>query len=427
MKIVKPSALDKSFFEYQEIKEIASVRTIIDAVQKDGDAAVKKYTEQFDGVKLKQLRVPDVDLENAFDEIDDSVKATLKAAADKIRRFARKQKEQMQDFEFEIQHGVFTGQKVVPINRVAVYTPGGGYPLPSSVLMGAIPAKVAGVKEIALCSPPTTNGKIHPAILAAAYICEVKEVYQIGGVQAVAAMAYGTETIAPVDKIVGPGNQYVTAAKRMVFGRVGIDFIAGPSEVLIIADDSANPAFVAADLLAQAEHDPQAVPILITPSEALAKAVNKEIDSQLKRLATAAIAKQSVDNHGVIIHTASIDEAIDIANRRAPEHLELHVEHAEAHANHLRNYGSLFIGSYSAEVLGDYSSGLNHTLPTNTCARYTGGLSVLDFLKVQTTLRVNKDGINSIGLVARHLGEIEGLVGHANAAALRLEGVGKNG
>ena len=426
MKLIKSTELDDSFFAYQEGAEIDSVREIIENVKNNGDEAVKRYTKEFDGVDVDKLRLVPEAIETAYYELDPSVRETLKAAADKIKRFARKQKEQLHDFEYEIQTGVFTGQRIVPIERVGVYTPGGSYPLPSTVLMGAIPAKVAGCREVIICSPPTYEGDIHPAILGAAYVSEVNEIYRIGGVQAIAAMAWGTESMKPVDLIVGPGNQYVTAAKRIVFGRVGIDFLAGPTEVLIVADDSANPAYIAADLLAQAEHDAMAIPILVTPSETLADAVNEELKKQLQELATAEIADTAVKKNGLIILSETLEEAFIIANRRAPEHLELMVEHADVQAEHLKNYGSLFIGNYAAEVLGDYSAGVNHTLPTNTCARYTGGLSVFNFLKVQTTLRTTKDGLNAIGPVAKHLGEIEGLDGHARSAAIRLDDTGRS-
>ena len=420
MKIIKVNDLDDNYFAYKEIAEIDVVTQIIADVREQGDNAVKKYTKQFDGVNLNSIKVEPSEIQTAYDRIDNDVKSTLSAAADKIKRFARKQKKQLTNFEYEIQAGVFTGQNVIPIDRVGVYTPGGGYPLPSTVLMCCIPAKVAGVKEIALCSPPTNNSVIHPAILAAAYICEVDEVFQIGGAQAIAAMAYGTETMTPVAKIVGPGNNYVTAAKKMVYGNVGIDFIAGPSEILIIADEAANPIYIAADLLAQAEHDVHAIPVLITNSVELADNVCLEIERQLAKLKTVDIARQAINNNGLIILINKIDDAFPIANKKAPEHLELQIERAELYVHKLTNYGSLFIGSYAAEALGDYSSGLNHTLPTNTCARYTGGLSVMDFLKIQTTLRVEKQGFDSIGPLAVKLGKIEGLDGHAHSAAVRL-------
>lgn len=410
----------EDFFKYKEIEELASVKDIISDVQRNGDEAVKDYTERFDGVSLTCLKVDKKEISDAKSGLTHDEINTLKIAAANIKKFAEKQKGQFQDFEIEIQPGVFTGQKVLAIRRVGIYTPGGSYPLPSTVLMCAIPAQVAGVEQIILCSPPTTNGKINPAILAAADICGITEVYQIGGVQSIAAMAYGTKTISPVDKIVGPGNKYVTAAKKEVYGTVGIDFIAGPTELLIIADETANPDYIAADLLAQAEHDINAIPLLITNSQKLALQVEKEVQKQLVKLKTVDIARISLENNGLIILVDKIEEAVKIANKKAPEHLELQVKNTDAYIDKLKNYGSLFIGSLAAEVLGDYSSGLNHTLPTNTTARYTGGLSVKDFIKIQTTLRVEKQGLDLIGPVAEKFGRIEGLDGHAKSVGRRL-------
>ncbi len=421
MKIVRREALDDRFFEYQEMEAIESVQKIIGAVKQHGDEAVRKYTEQFDGVALEQFVVSAAEIKTAYQQLASEEIAAMEQAAENIRRFALKQKEQLTDFEFEIQPGVFTGQKVIPIQRAGVYAPGGSYPLPSTVLMCAIPARVAGVDEIVLCSPPRHHGTIHPAILVASDLSGVNTIYKIGGVQAIAAMAYGTETIQRVDKIVGPGNKYVALAKKLVYGAVGIDFIAGPTELLIIADDQANPEFIAADLLGQAEHDVDAVPILVTTSMELARSVNLELERQLSQLNTAEIARQSLDNNGRIVLVDSLGEAIEIANRKAPEHLELQVHNAELYVDRLRNYGSLFIGSYAAEALGDYSSGLNHTLPTNNAARYTGGLSVKDFLKFQTTLRVTAEGLSSIGPAAVQLGTMEGLQGHARSVGVRMK------
>ncbi|NOZ60714.1 MAG: histidinol dehydrogenase [Calditrichaeota bacterium] len=398
-----------------------SVKEVIADIRANGDDAVKKWTKKFDGVELENLRLKNRDILSAVKNIQPDESSALRAAAENIRLFAEKQVAQFSDFEFEIRPGVFTGQRVEPIRRVGVYCPGGSYPLPSTVLMGAIPARVAGVEEVVLCSPPTHGGSIHPAILAAAVICDIEEIYQIGGVQAIAAMAYGTESLKPVDKIVGPGNKYVTAAKKEVFGVTGIDFIAGPTELLIIADESADPAFIAADLLGQAEHDVNAEPILITTSRQLALEVEIEVRKQLQQLKTRDIAEAAVQNNSVIILTESLEEACDIANRKAPEHLELQVRDTGKYSSLLKNYGSLFIGSLAAEVLGDYSSGLNHTLPTNTTARYTGGLSVKDFLKLQTTLRMEPTGLKSIGGIAKKMGEMEGLDGHAKSIGVRLK------
>jgi histidinol dehydrogenase len=421
MKIIRNDELKEDFFEYKEIEEIESVREIISEVKSNGDRAIRKYTSQFDGVTLEQFRISTSEIKRAYDYLESELVNSLEFAVENIKRFAIKQKEQLIDFEYEIRPGVFTGQKVIPIERVGVYTPGGRYPLPSTVLMCCIPAQAAGAKETVLCSPPTFSGSIHPAILVAADICQVNEIYRIGGVQSIAAMAYGTKSIKKVDKIVGPGNQYVSAAKKLVYGTVGIDFIAGPTELLVIADESANPVFIAADLIGQAEHDIHALPILITTSQDLANRVIQEIKQQFFHLKTADVARQSLNNNGTIIIVDTLDEAFEIANKKAPEHLELQVNHPEMYINRLWNYGSFFLGSYSAEVLGDYSSGLNHTLPTNTCARYTGGLSVKDFLKFQTTLRVSEQGLFSIGSIAMRLGEMEGLYGHARSIEVRMK------
>lgn len=419
MKLWKYNEVPKDFFSYKEIEEIKSVEKIISDVRADRDRAVKKYTAQFDGVDLEKIHVEKSELKAAYSRLKNDETDAIEAAAENIKNFARKQKEQFSNFEMEITPGVFTGQKIIPIRRVGVYTPGGSFPLPSTVLMCVIPAKVAGVSEIAVCSPPTFQGKIHPAILVAADICAADEVYQTGGVQAIASLAYGTESISPVDKIVGPGNKYVTAAKKLVFGQVGIDFIAGPTELLVIADDTANPAFIAADLLGQAEHDIHASPILVTDSEKLIHLVEKELEKQLVVLATKNIAAPALRENGVAILVNNFDEAVDIANRKAPEHLELMVENEDEYIDKLTNYGSLFIGHLSAEALGDYSSGLNHTLPTNITARYTGGLSVKDFLKIQTTLRVTEFGLQTIGPVAEKFGDMEGLQGHARSVSIR--------
>ena len=421
MKIVRLEDLDDRFFEYQEIEEIDSVKKIIKDVKDQGDDAVRKYTAQFDNVKLEQFAISEAEIKNAYQQIEKENIAAIELAAENIKRFAHKQKEQLTNFEFEIRSGVFTGQKVIPIERVGVYTPGGNYPLPSTVLMCAIPARVAGVDEIVVCSPPSYNGTIHPAILVASDICRINKIYKIGGVQAIAAMAYGTKSVVKVDKIVGPGNKYVTLAKKMVYGAVGIDFIAGPTELLIIADEHANPVFIAADLLGQAEHDVDAEPILVTTSPEIANAVNQELQRQLSSLKTAEIARKSLNNNGKIIIVATLEEAFMISNQKAPEHLELQVKNAEIYVDKLQNYGSLFIGHFSAEALGDYSSGLNHTLPTNNCASYTGGLSVKDFLKFQTTLRVTEEGLSSIGSTAVKFGMMEGLHGHARSVEFRMK------
>jgi histidinol dehydrogenase len=419
MKIIKSSELGKDFYLFKSTEILPAVHEVLNEVKAHGDRAVKKYTEKFDKVSLDNFKVSKEEIKTAYSQIDVKLIEAIKKAAENIRIFAGKQLGSFKDFEYEISEGVVTGQKIVPIQRVGVYVPGGRFPLISTVLMCSVPAQVANVDEIAVFSPPTYNGSIHPAILAAADIIGIKEIYKIGGVQAVGAMAYGTETIKPVDKIVGPGNKYVALAKKEVYGIVGIDFIAGPTEVLIIADETANEKYIAADLLAQAEHDPDAQPILVTISEKFAKEVAAEVDNQLKDLSTKAIAEISIKNNGLIIIAKDLNEAAEISNKRAPEHLELEINDTDALIPKLRNYGSLFIGAYSAEALGDYSSGLNHTLPTNFASRYTGGLSVKDFIKIQTTLRGTKEGIKEISEIAGILADAEGLTGHAKSVRVR--------
>jgi histidinol dehydrogenase len=323
------------------------------------------------------------------------------------------------DFEYEIEPGVYCGQKVVPIERIGVYVPAGRHPLVSTLLMCCVPARVAGVNEIAVCSPPSAEGTVDSKILAACGIAGVREIYRLGGVQAVAALAFGTDTVKKVDKIFGPGNQYVAQAKKEVFGAVGIDLIAGPTEVMIIADRHADPRLCAADLLAQAEHDPAAVPILVSDHEPFLRRTARQVDIQMAKLATGRTCRESWNRNGTMILVHNLDQAVRVANLRAAEHLELLVRRPERILSELKNYGSLFIGRFSAEALADYSSGLNHTLPTNRSARYTGGLSVRDFLKIQTTLRVNKKGLRSIGPAAEEMARNEGLEGHLQSIKIR--------
>lgn len=420
MRIVKKAEIPASFYEYREIAESDTVRAIIDDVKRRGDAAVRFYTETFDLVKLDDLRVPESELEKGLAEITPELKKALELAAGNIRRFAEAQRKGIADMTIETMPGVIAGQRVIAVQRAGIYAPGGRFPLPSSVLMGVIPALAAGVTEVALFTPPRKDGTIHPAIRAAALVAGCREVYRVGGVQAVTAMAYGTESIRPVQVIAGPGNRFVAAAKKQVYGAVGIDFIAGPSEVLILADESADPRVVAADLLAQAEHDPDASAILLTTSEKLAQAVAAEVERRLALLPTAGTARPSIDDNGLIVLCDTIDDTVEIANRKAPEHLELDLRDAEKIVPRLTNYGALFIGSRSAEALGDYAAGPNHTLPTSGAARYTGGLSVLNFLKVVTTLSVTPAGLTAIGPAAVTLAQAEGLAAHAEAVKARL-------
>lgn len=421
MKIIYSKNLSVDFYSFKDTEFYPIVREILNDVKIKGDDAIKYYTEKFDNTNLDNFLITKEEIKEAYNKVENKIIDAIQKSAYNIQEFSKKQLDNFCDFEYEINPGVLVGQRIIPIERVGVYVPGGRFPLISTVLMCSIPAIVAKVDEIAIFSPPTFNNSIHPAILVAADIIGVKEIYKIGGVQAIGAMAYGTKSIKKVDKIVGPGNKYVALAKKEVYGLTGIDFIAGPTEVLIIADESANTKYVAADLLAQAEHDPDAQPILITTSISFAENVCKEIDNQLQSLSTKNIAEISLNNNGLIIIVESIDEAIEISNKKAPEHLELNIKDSNNIIPKFRNYGSLFIGNYSAETLGDYSSGINHTLPTNFAARYTGGLSVKDFIKIQTTLHCKRENFEKIADIAITLAEAEGLYGHANSIKIRKE------
>ncbi len=411
LKIIKATNLSDTFYEIEEFDEMDIVREILSAVKAKGDKAVRRYSKLYDGLSDNtSFEASRNEIDAAYDTLDGQIKQALETASKNIRMFAQKQLEMFKDLVVETPFGQL-GHRVIPLNRVGCYVPGGRYPLPSSLLMTVIPAKVAGVNEVIVCSP-----KISPVTLAAAKIAQADRVFRVGGAQAIGAMAYGTETIPQVDKIVGPGNIFVTAAKKAVFGRVGIDFLAGPSEVIIIADKTANSKIVAADLLAQAEHDVHAKVDLLTDSEEFANRVNNELEEQLKTLPTREVAEKSVGN-GFAIIVESLDEAVTIANRKAPEHLELHLEKSEDIIPKLRNYGSLFIGEKSAEVFGDYCAGPNHTLPTNGSAKYTSGLSVKDFVKFSTFQKLNDP--NLLISTCSTLAETEGLIAHRNAALFR--------
>lgn len=401
----------------------ATVEEIIRAVREGGDAVIRLLSRKIDGVKNPYIQVPPKEIAEAYRLVPDSTVEDLRFAARQIRNFARAQLDSIKPLDVEILPGVHLGHRVIPLGSCGAYVPGGRYPLPSSALMSIIPAQVAGVERIIACSPPSRDiSGINPVTLVAMDIAGASAIYAIGGAQAIAAMAYGTETIEAVDIVVGPGNRYVTEAKRQVSGDVGIDFLAGPSEVLIIADDSANPSYVAYDLLAQSEHDPQAKGILLTTSEDLGCKVIDEVEDGLQKLPTAEIARLSWENHGEVSVVNDLREAIELANEIAPEHLELQVENPDSLVEYLRNYGSLFIGSLSAEVFGDYASGTNHILPTMRSSRFTGGLWVGTFLKVVTHQRLDSRGVEQIAPVAGRLAEIEGLFGHKAAALIRIGG-----
>jgi len=414
MKTITYDELDWGRFQYRPQEELEIVKEVMQAVRERGDEAVKEYIERFDNEHLEVLEIPKEKIKEAYYEIEPEVLDALRDAADNIRAFSESQFLQFRDVQVE-NAGVKLGQKLVPLERVGCYVPGGRYPLPSTALMSVIPAKMAGVNEVIICSP-----KIQSITLVAADIAGADRVFQIGGIQAIAAMAYGTESVPQVDKIIGPGNKYVTAAKREVYGMVGIDFIAGPSEVMVIADEEGgDPGRIAADLLAQAEHDPDAGVYLVTDSKEFGEKVIAEVNTQLEVLPTKEIAEQAVAN-GLVILTKDMQQAIDVANRAAPEHLELQVRDPREFKPELKNYGSLFIGSYSGEVFGDYCSGTNHILPTNRAARYTGGLSVLDFFKVLTYQELTPEGAKRLAKTAAILAKVEGLEAHCRAAEKRM-------
>ena len=433
IRIQRAEEVEEAFFEGRDFREsIDSVKTTLQEVRQRGDTALRELSQKFDGISPTSFEVPADFLKDAAQKMqkgNSKLYDALCYSRDMALKFALKQKESFTDFEAELTEGVFTGQKNIPVERAGVYVPAGRFALVSTVVMTVTPAKAAGVKEIILCTPPRLHPQNAPYadqnIMAAAYICGANRVFACGGAQAIAAMAFGTQSIPKVDVIVGPGNKFVAEAKRLVYGTVGIDMVAGPTEVLIIADSSANPEWVAADLLAQAEHDSVAQPVLVTDSESLARNVSLEIQKQLATLPTKEVAEQSIKNYGRIILVKDIKDACAIANRKAPEHLELALDEGEersALVKELHNYGSLFIGHGSAEVFGDYAAGLNHTLPTSGTARFTGGLSVRMFLKTVTTLRTieHSKGATDSAMASGVLGDAEGLSAHARAARLRL-------
>ena len=453
IRIQKAEDVESDFFAGRDFGQgIETVKDVLADVKTNGDKALHHYTSQFDVSDPRDFEIPMETLKAAAEKMQKAnpdLYDSISYSKDLALKFAKKQRESFDDFEIELESGVFTGQKNIPVEKVGVYVPAGRFPLVSTVIMTVVPAVAAGVKEIILCTPP----RVHPDdkseaekkslglpakpfsggkpyadenIMAAAYICGVTKAFACGGSQAIGALAFGTQSIPKVDVIVGPGNKFVAEAKKLVYGSVGIDMIAGPTEVFIIADSSANPEWVAADLLAQAEHDIVAQPILVTDDENLANKVRDEIEKQLENLPTKEIARKSIDNYGRIIIVENLEQAADFANKKAPEHLELAMdksENREKVQDLVHNYGSLFIGHEAAEVFGDYAAGLNHTLPTSGSARFTGGLSVRVFLKTVTTLKVdgNKDGAKKSAQAAGFLGDAEGLAAHARAARLRLQ------
>lgn len=423
MQIIKNESIDqiKARIRQQTSKTSdplveSRVTNIIKTVREKGDIALRAYAEEFDHVSLDELKVSAEQIDLAVKNVDPAVIRALEKAAVNIRSFH--QLELQQSFEDSPRSGVTRGTKVTPLSAVGIYVPGGTAAYPSSVLMNALPAKIAGVKNIIMVTPPQKNG-LNDAVLVAARIAGIDSIYQVGGAQAIAALAYGTESIPQVDKITGPGNAYVATAKRAVFGQVAIDMIAGPSEIGILADESARAKDVAADLLSQAEHDSNARAILITNSEKLAQAVSDEVNVQLSTLPRAAIARDAIDNNGFIYLVDIIDNMIDLMNAVAPEHLEIQLENAYDYINKIQNAGSVFLGKYASEPLGDYLAGPNHILPTGGTARFSSALGVWDFQKRIQYLYYSKDAllddINDVTVLARE----EGLEGHARAIEIR--------
>lgn len=420
MKILKYSPEKRTEILSRTIPTVSvteSVRTIIDDVRARGDEALFELTERFDKAKLASLAVTKEEIETAYAETDTELLRVMKTAAANIEEFHRHQARQS---FMMTRDGVVAGQRVLPLDSVGIYVPGGTAAYPSTVLMNAVPAKIAGCGRVVMVTPPSRDGKIAPAILAAAAIAGVDEIYKIGGAQAVAALAYGTESVPRVDKIVGPGNAYVAEAKRLVYGQVAIDMIAGPSEILVIADCTADPVFVAADLLSQAEHDVNASAVLVTDSDALAEAVSREIDRQLPLLEREVTASRSIEANGKIIVTDSIQTAIELSNELAPEHLELAVENPFDYLDSVRHAGSVFLGKYCPEAAGDYYAGANHTLPTGGTARFSSPLSVDDFVKKMQYTYYTKDAFGAVADDIAAFAAAEGLTAHQNSALVRV-------
>ena len=417
----KDTALDEIFprsqFEYEDINK--KVREIIEDVKTNGDKALYKYSEIFD-VKLESLTVSSEEIEEAYSRIDEEFKEVLLTAAENIREFHEKQVRN--NFFTNGKDGILLGQIINPIEKAGIYIPGGTASYPSTVLMNVIPAKIAGVEEIILVSPPNKAGNIEDSILAAAKIAGADKIFKIGGAQSIAALSYGTETIPKVYKITGPGNIYVAMAKKMVYGEVDIDMVAGPSEILVIADENAVPENVAADLLSQAEHDKLAASVLVTSSEEIAEKVKNELAKQLERLPRKETAKESLKNNGRIIITKTIDEAVKISNEIAPEHLELCVNDPFSILGKIKNAGSIFLGNNTPEALGDYFAGPNHTLPTSGTAKFSSPLSVDDFIKKSSVIYYTKEALEKVKDKIICFAEKEGLTAHAESVRIRFEG-----
>ncbi|MBS6019865.1 MAG: histidinol dehydrogenase [Leptotrichia wadei] len=409
--------LARSQFSYDDVNE--TVESILKDVRARGDKALIEYTEKFDGVKLENLEVTEEEIKKAFDTIDKELLEVIQYSHDNIKKFHEKQVRN--DFLIRQENGVVLGQVINPIEKVGLYVPGGTAAYPSTVLMNAIPAKIAGCKEIVMVTPPTKDGSILPSLLVAAKISGVDRIFKVGGAQSIAALSYGTETIPKVYKIGGPGNIYVAMAKKMVYGEVSIDMIAGPSEVLIIADESADPIHTVADLLSQAEHDKLAASILVTTSQKLADEVAVEVEKQLKELPREEIARTSIETQGRIIIVENMDEAVFVSNFIAPEHLELAVDNPFELLPRIKNAGSIFMGHNTPEPIGDYLAGPNHTLPTSGTAKFSSPLSVDDFIKKSSFIYYSKQGLEEVKDKVIKFAENEGLTAHARSVSKRFE------
>ena len=398
-----------------------TVAEIIRNVREKGDAALREYTEKFDHVQLDSLTVTEAEMAEGLSRVEPEFMAVLEKAAANIRKFHSRQVRN--SFIINDENGIVMGQKVIPVDRAGLYVPGGTAAYPSTVLMDVIPAKIAGVKEVILTTPPGKDGKLNPAVLAAAKVAGADRIVKVGGAQAIAALAYGTESVPKADRIVGPGNAFVAEAKRQVYGVVSIDMIAGPSEILVVADGKSNPAYLAADLLSQAEHDKVASAVLVTDSAELAETVSREIERQLPELERYEIARESIDRNGKIIVADDLREAIRIANEIAPEHLELCVDNPFDYLDSIRHAGSVFMGRNCPEALGDYLAGPNHTLPTQGTAKFSSPLSVDDFVKKTQYTYFTREALSSVAEDVALFAEKEGLTGHARSATIRTRGL----
>ena len=395
------------------------VAEILENVKTNGDKALIEYCEKFDKAKLTTLQVSEEEINEAFESVPAEFIEILEKAAKNIRKFHEKQVRN--SFIINDEDGIVVGQKIIPVDRAGLYVPGGTAAYPSTVLMDSIPAKIAGVKEVVITTPPSNNGKINPVILAAAKIAGVDKIFKVGGAQAIAALAFGTESIPKVDKIVGPGNAFVAEAKKQVFGNVSIDMIAGPSEILVVSDANTDPKFTAADLLSQAEHDKLASAVLVTDSMEFAIKVQEEIEKQLSMLERQDIARESIDNNGKIIVADTLDSAIEIANEIAPEHLELCVDNPFDYLDKIKHAGSIFMGRYCPESLGDYYAGPNHTLPTSGTAKFSSPLSVDDFIKKTQYTYYTREALRKVANDVAFFATKEGLTAHAKSATVRFE------